>query len=212
MKYVFFKILLTFIILFLPSITFGQALKGFFSLSPPVKLWVILHPFAACKASEITEKALATAKSIKDDPRLDGLENGGQADAFRHAYWMALMSQNFNCSKAFRLGRAHERGNIRDFRKGRLEEGELPDSVSIAMDLYNNCVGVHIGFENRKASEIELAEIVIRAILAGEMMIIKRNEQGQFLNCENEVIQHEDWRGIWNNERCLVKSNFPDME
>ncbi|MGI8893001.1 MAG: DUF6973 domain-containing protein [Bacteroidia bacterium] len=186
----------------------AQTGKSFLKLSPPVKLWVITHPFAACKSAKLTEQALAMTKEVKNDIRLDGLENGGQVDAFRHAFWMALMAQKYSCQKAFRLGKAHEKGNIRDFRKGKLEEGELPDSISVAMDHFNNCIGVHIGYENRKATSAELAEIVIDRILSGEMMIIKKDKEGRFLNCQGEMIHTKDWRGFWNNNRCLVRSNM----
>ncbi|MGI8892951.1 MAG: DUF6973 domain-containing protein [Bacteroidia bacterium] len=196
----------------MPGFAYSQKGRGFFKLNPSVQLWVITHPFSACRASKISDKALNMTMIVKDDPRLDGLENGGQVDAFRHAYWMALMSQQYNCRRAYRLGKAHEKGNVRDFRKGRLEEGELPDSVSVAMDLFNNCIGVTIGFENSEASENELAEIVIHKILAGEMRIIKRNAEGWFIDCDDQIIQPGEWLGIWQNSRCLVKSNNTLLE
>lgn len=208
LRYTFLKILLTTCLVFLAQGLKAQTQQGFFSLSPSVKLWALTHPFAACRASVITDMALEMTQKVRDDPRLDGLENGGRVDAFRHAYWMALMSQRFNCRKAYRLGKAHEKGNKRDFRKGRLEEGELPDSVSVAMDMYNNCVGVHIGFANHDASGEQLAEIVIGKILAGEMLIIRRNAAGDFLDCDGGFIESQDWQGRWQNNRCLVRSDY----
>jgi len=206
-RYVNIKILLT-----ITSISFSSTVSaqddGFFKLSTPVKLWILTHPFSACKAKKIAEIARIRAVELKNDSRLDGLENGGQIDAFRHAYWMALMAQKYTCGKAFRLGRAYEKGNVRDFKKGNREEGELPDSVSVAMDSYNNCIGVFIGFENPEASEGELADVVIKKILEGEMMIVKRNRNGFFLSCDGQIIGNNEWRGKWNNQRCLVNSNF----
>lgn len=209
--YVSIKILLTIISIFFSTNVTAQG-DGFFKLSTPVKLWILTHPFSACKAKKIAETARMKADELKKDIRLDGLENGGQIDAFRHSYWMALMAQRFNCRRAFRLGKAYEKGNERDFKKGNQEEGELPDSVSIAMDLYNNCVGVHIGFENPDASEKELAEVVIKKILDGELLIVKRHRSGSFLSCDDQVIGNNEWQGKWNNQRCLVKSNFKHSE
>ena len=212
MKYVFLKILLALTFLFSPFSLLSQGANNFFKLSSPVKLWVITHPFAACKAASISKEALEMTKWIKNDQRLDGFDNGGQVDAFRHAYWMALLSQSFNCRKAFRLGLAHEKGNIRGFKKGRLEEGEPPDSVSVAMDHYNNCVGVNIGFDYPNLSRQELAEIIITKILEGQLLIIKRNNDGKYLSCDGSVIENSQWKGHWNTSRCLVKSNYHQID
>ena len=67
--------------------------KMFCKLSGPEKAWVIFHPFIAKKTWKITEQARMETKSLLLDPRLDGDEDGGQLDAFRHAFWMASLSQ-----------------------------------------------------------------------------------------------------------------------
>ena len=207
MKYVPAKILLTLCINFLCLPLKAQSLGDFFKLRGPVKIWVITHPFSACKAARLSTEAQEMTQKVKTDSRLDKYENGGRLDAFRHAYWMALLSQEFNCRRAYRLGLAHEKGNKIDFRKDKTEEGAPVDSISISMDLYNNCIGVHLGFENPEASHEEIAEIVMREIAAGKMKIIKRDEAGNLLSCEGKIIEKEEWEGIWNNERCLVNSD-----
>lgn len=211
MKYVSLQILLTIIGIFFSSGIPAQHESGFFKVKGPVKLWIITHPFSACNAKRIAEKARIKTNELRIDQRLDGLENGGQLDAFRHAYWMALTSQKYNCRRAFRLGRAHEKGNRIDFIKGNREEGELPDSVSVAMDLHNNCKGVYIGFENPEATEEELAAKVIDKILKGEMLIINRNSGGVFVDCEGKLIEAGEWKGIWNNRRCLIRSDYKPL-
>ena len=207
MKYVFFKILFTVVLLFVTAHSTAQNPGDFFKLTWPVKIWVLTHPFSACKALAISREAVEMTDKKKNDNRLDSLYNGGKLDAFRHAYWMALLARQFNCNRAYKLGNAHERGNILDFKKAALEEGQPVDSVSIAMDLYNNCVGVQAGFNNPEVSNEVLAEIIISQIIEGQMLIINRNEIGQFLNCDGQIIEETAWKGKWNNERCLVNSD-----
>src|SRR4051812_15084088 len=84
--------------------------KEFKKLSCPEKKWVLFHPFVAKKTFVFTQQARDASKEMIKDASLDGDENGGQVDAFRHAYWMALLSQNICWRKARWLGYAHEKG------------------------------------------------------------------------------------------------------
>lgn len=179
----------------------------FRNLSPPEKRWVLFHPFVAAKARKITEKARSETKALRQDPRLDGDENGGQLDAFRHAYWMALLSQKFCWKKARSLGRAHEKGNFIDFKRHRMEDGILPDSVASVMDLKNNESGVWIGRENKMLTTDSLKEVIVKNIMEGQLYIIRKNEHGKFLNCQGEVIDTNLFLHRWNIPKCLVPSN-----
>ena len=87
-----------------------------------------------------------------------GAEDGHQ-DAFRHAYWNALMVQRFGLDWAARMGTAHERlpGNPADRE---------------AMDLYNNEVGRRIAEQHPDASPEELADLVEQAVRRGDMVVI----------------------------------------
>lgn len=71
-------------------------------------------------------------------------------DAFRHAYWSALMAQRDEESAA-RLGDAHERSS----------KGPYPE---VYMDLHNNRVGRRIGAANKDASREQIFDLV-----AGEL-------------------------------------------
>src|ERR1700751_2546470 len=76
-----------------------SVIKSFRSLSYPEKLWVIEHPFVAKKAFHCTQRARLVTDSLEKTGILkDG--NGGQLDAFRHAYWMALLVQKISPHKA----------------------------------------------------------------------------------------------------------------
>jgi hypothetical protein len=88
--------------------------------------------------------------------------NDGHNDAFRHAYWNALLTKRFGADFAERFTLAHEgvAGNKADRE---------------AMDLYNNEVGRRIATENPNASEEELANLVQQAVQSGETVVIDRN-------------------------------------
>jgi len=182
--------------------------EGFHQLSCPEKWWVIFHPFIAKKTFRLTQQARNASKQIVKNQLLDGDENGGQVDAFRHAYWMALLSQHICWRKARWLGNAHEKGNYLDFKKHRLEEGALPDSVSGAMDLFNNKIGIEIGRANKKLPDPELQTIVRDSIFSGKMKVIYKNGIGEPMDCDSKRIDMEKYQHEWNIPKCLMNSNY----
>lgn len=168
---------------------------------------MIFHPFIAKKALRIGEEARTISKNIANDRELDGDENGGQIDAFRHAYWMARLSQEMRWKKAYRLGKAHEKGNYKDYKKHRNEEGTLPDSASGEMDLRNNKIGIEIGQNNKNSDTEYLINTVKKDILNGKLWVIYKDNQGHFLNCNGDIIEPDAMKGKWINTKCIVPSN-----
>jgi len=179
--------------------------QNFKKLSTPEKCWVIWHPFVAKKAYRITKTARKATFKVEKDSVLVGTGNGDQVDAFRHAYWMAVLTSAIGERRSKKLGKAHEKGNYKDYKKRRKEDGVIPDKVSSEMDLYNNLIGIEIG----KVTEItELKKVVIDAVKNGKCKIIKINSLGNNLDCEENVIPVENLKGKWENEKCLVDSNL----
>ncbi len=88
--------------------------------------------------------------------------NDGHRDAFRHAYWNALMTKSFGAQFTENFTTAHEGvpGNPADRE---------------AMDLYNNGVGRRIATQNPNASDEELADLVQAAVDSGQMVVLDRN-------------------------------------
>jgi hypothetical protein len=167
---------------------------------------VILHPFVAKKAFRITQEVLKVSQEELSDKKLDGKGDGGQVDAFRHCYWMAMLSGSVSPKKAQKLGKAHERGNYLDFKKGRKEEGALPDSVSSEMDLFNNLRGIELRMVHEKESPEQLKTEVIDLILNGKLLIIRTDERGNFLDANHHTIDMTIWKGKWNIPKDLVPS------
>jgi len=77
-------------------------------------------------------------------------------DAFRHAYWSALMATH-SVSDAKQIGDSHERT-----RPGSYEETH--------MDLHNNKVGREIGAANAKKTHQEIAALVAQALKEGRLI------------------------------------------
>lgn len=198
--------LLTVVLIFCaPSSSYAQS-AAFKKLSCPEKWWVFLHPFIAKKAYRITTEARAVSKEMENDSLLDHDADGGQVDAFRHSYWMARLTQEMCKHKALSLGKAHEKGNYKDFTKHRQGEEVFSDSAASAMDLFNNDIGASTGEENKSLPEAELIKLIRRKILSGEMRIILKDKEGHSLTCDGKILGLEKFQGIWNIPRCVVSS------
>ena len=201
------KILVIAIILSATQMISQSKIKSFFELSGPKRTWVLFHPFKATKSLKISKETNRVADSIAKTNLLDGDKNGGQVDAFRHAYWMARLRQEIGKRAARSLGRAHEKENYLLYKKRRLEDGTVPDEVSSIMDLYNNEQGLKLITKGSKTSKKGLIYRVINAILQGKMKIIKKDKKGNFLTKEGKIISKESLKGKWKNNKYLVPSN-----
>lgn len=181
--------------------------KNFFDLSRPAKNWVVLHPFKAKKALKISLEVQRISDSIKQTNLLDGDANGGQVDAFRHAFWMARLQQEIGKSAARSLGKKHEKENYLTFKKNKLEDGFLPDEIASIMDLHNNEEGLKLIKKGSEISKDGLIFRVVNAIKAGKMKIIKKDISKNYLTCDGKKIAKESLKGKWVNNKCLTSSN-----
>ncbi len=156
-----------YILFFLSTTVYSQQSKmnKFKALSCPEKCWVILHPFVAKKALEVSENTRVITAQIMKERLLVGDGSGGQVDAFRHAFWMANLTLEIGWRRAKSLGRFHEKGNYRDYKKRRLEDEVIPDKISSEMDLFNNNVGIEIG---KITPILNLKSVVIIAVKEGK--------------------------------------------
>jgi hypothetical protein len=124
----------------------------------------------------LTKKALQVADSIHRAGILKGGMSGGQPDAFKHAYWMALLSQEISARKAFKLGKAHEKGNYLTYKKAKKKGlADSHNTLASEMDLWNNDKGIEIGITNKDIPAIQLQQIIIDSIKSGAMRTILNN-------------------------------------
>lgn len=182
--------------------------KKFKTLSRPEKCWVIWHPFIAKKTNSISLEARKFANEALKDTLLDSDGNGGQVDAFRHTLWMAMLVREIRIRAAKKLGNAHEKGNYLDYKKHRTEEGTLPDAQSCQMDFLNNDAGIQIGISLKNETIDSLKTYIKNEIINGKLWIIKKDKNGNFLNCNGDLLKTEDYMGKWENDKCIVASDF----
>lgn len=103
-------------------------------------------------------------QTVDSDDAATWQNNDGHRDAFRHAYWNALMTREYGRGWAATFGTAHEA------RPGNEANRE-------AMDLYNNAVGRSIAAEHPNASKEQLGGLVQQALLDGRLIV--KDARGQ---------------------------------
>jgi hypothetical protein len=171
-------------------------------------IWGLFHPVSAIKIKKIS-KSLNVIYNLKEIKlELDSYENGGKLDAFRHTFFMAAFAQKVKISKLRKLGIAHEKGNYRQFIKNQTENKEIPDSMGTVMDLFNNELGYKIGKANKKLLLPDLKYIVLKEIQNGNALVMKRDKTGNYLDCENNIINTTLFFKKWFVPKCLVKSDY----
>ena len=195
----------------LPIIASGQnspgMIRSFWKISWPEKKWVITHPFISSKAFRSAKDARQLAQKLLNDSLLDADPDGGQIDAFRHAYWMASLSQKICWKKAVKLGEAHEKGNFRNFKKGRREELYQADSLRSVRDSKKSLAGTANGCRNREISSDSLKIVILDEIQNGNMYVLLKDRSGRFLDCNHQVLDTASFIGIWKIPKCLVASD-----
>jgi len=200
---------LLFLVLLFPFYTNAQSnWQQFKKLQGAQKTWVLLHPFKAKRAFIVSREASRVSDSLRASPLLDGDHAGGQVDAFRHAFWMALLRQQIGENAARSLGKAHEKDNYKTYKERKLEDGVVPDKISSEMDLFNNEVGLTLSRKDNNLPKNGLMYRVINTILQGKLKIIKKDKNGNFLTCNDEVIPKKTLAEKWENNKCLVNSNY----
>lgn len=177
--------------------------------SRPEIVWAMFHPFVAVKALQISKQAESITDRIKQDSIIGSDGSGGKLDGFRHICWTALLVQNIAPAKVRSLGNAHEKANYLYYKKHKKEDGIYPDSISSVMDLRNNEIGIKIGLNNKGKDAETLKNIIITAIQEGNAWILRKNADGDFLDCDGNILIISNYTGEWYIPKCLVKSNTP---
>ncbi|WP_436493484.1 DUF6973 domain-containing protein [Actinokineospora sp. HUAS TT18] len=114
-----------------------------------------LSPQDRVVANDLSQTALDDSRTVFNGA---GMEDG-HSDAYRHAYWNAMMANDFGAEWTEDYATAHERG-------------PGGTDTSHAMDLHNNEVGRRIAEEHPGASREELSAYVEQAVRDGEMVVI----------------------------------------
>jgi hypothetical protein len=200
-------ITLLFLLLTFPAYTQSR-ISAFFKLSGPEKCWTLTNLFKAGRAHRITAYVRNETAILYRKQELDTFPHGGKLDAFRHAFWMACLGTTIGEKASRKLGKAHEKGNYKAFKKGKTEDGFLQDATAVEMDLYNNEEGLRIAKENKDVAFSDLQQKIISAIREGKMKIMKRDAQGRLTDCNGKVTPLvERKKTDWKMPYCLLPSH-----
>ncbi|MEK5521243.1 DUF6973 domain-containing protein [Heyndrickxia sp. FSL W8-0423] len=125
------------------------------------------HPIKASKAKKLAEQALDSAKYRYKDYTLWQ----GNGDAYRHAFWSALMTVHIDRDFAYEAGYAHEG----------YKPGASIKSLDVKMDILNNYSGRKDGTygEGKKYSDKQLAEYILDTVSAGKKVRIRTYTSGK---------------------------------
>ncbi|MBL7917268.1 MAG: hypothetical protein JNM96_02655, partial [Bacteroidia bacterium] len=167
--------------------------------------WAFAHPFAACKVKKIHKKLKPFYNESELKMSLDSFSQGGKLDAYRHVFYMAAFAQKIKAKKIIKLGKAHEKTNYRQFKKGKGKNTILPDSLSSIMDLWNNEIGVTLARDNKELSYEELKHKVIKLINENKAFYFLRDANGNFLDCDGKtIIDLKKYQDKWYIPKCML--------
>lgn len=208
MKKIVFLIFAFVMICFQNNLKAQNMFSDFFRVSHQERAWALWHPFIASEAYQITQRTNEIVDSLKIHELNDTLDCDGLADATRHTLWMALLASNIRAKAACKLGCSHELANYNTYQQNLLNGGCIHDSVSAAMDIHNNTVGLKIGIRMKGASEKEIISAVLESIYSGQCLFILSNPAGLFLDKNNQPIPSENLKSRWLTARILVPTNY----
>ena len=109
---------------------------------------------------------------------------GDKSDAYRHAMWQALNTQDTGESFTRKWANAHEYSS---------PVNEL--KTDLYMDIHNNDVGIEIGKNNPWANAEELSKIIIERIDKGDMLIIS-DDQSKLLKSNGKPVKESEIRAL----------------
>lgn len=199
MRRFFVYFLMTFLFLNLSAQKFQKIYE---SMTFEDKLWVIKNHDKVLRAVDISTSVMKTMDSLDKVNFLGGNKEGGIFDAFRHIYWMYNLSSEVGEECARKVGEIYEGYGEYIFKT---TEMSGYDSVGKQMDLFNNELGINLKKQSIK-KRLVFSEIR-KIIKLGKAKIVKKNQNGEDLDINGEIIPTEEWKKSWNNRRVLVNSN-----
>ena len=195
-------------------------LEGLEKARPEEIKWAVLNPVDALYIAGSNgqggnrELAQNTAQDLESRGKLKFLGDGS-ADAFRHAYWNALNTADIGSTEAADFATLHELGETNPAKD---PKNELYDPISIQMDLHNNYKGRQIANENPDASDAELKTLVLKAVYNGDLLKIKMNSNGEWLDKNGNITKDVrekvlvTTKGENYNGKLLGQNNYvPDL-
>ncbi|OXM72494.1 MULTISPECIES: DUF6973 domain-containing protein [Amycolatopsis] len=142
---------------------------------------MVVNPQNTIRHLGVKEEAETAGEQSFPDPDGPGPEGGragtgeNHRDAFRHAYWNALMTREFGENSAEQVGTGHERRPEDPVDK----QPPLFAERQEAMDLYNNSIGRRIATElGPQATDADVRAVIEQAIRDGKLVVFNQDHTG----------------------------------
>jgi|GEM_PF-4542450 len=119
------------------------------------KEYAIKNPIDGGRAYLASKNAKEKVRELYGDKVSNAHNN--EADAFRHAYWSYLMTQEIGAEDAKRVGDGHERSRVND-------------DTERFMDLYNNRLGRQLALDPKNKGR-PAEEVIQEAIKTGKLRL-----------------------------------------
>jgi hypothetical protein len=130
------------------------------------------------KALDIQENSEVAFSMTEDVYGSNG--KGDESDAFRHAFFQAINTQDVGGRFTRKFSDAHEYSTPVD------------EKSDLYMDIHNNDVGIEVGKNNPDATHEELKVIILDKIKNGELLIINGNNK--LIKSDGTLIKAKDIR------------------
>ena len=145
------------------------------NLSPTERLLAIANPLAALKVDSTRAEAVEEFHSRYGwDTRTDIID-GSNGNAFLHCYWNALLSKEIGAYLAKLFTDAHEYGLANNYTWIDDNVGYSYAEINVAMDIFNNNVGINLGAYNKNQANWFIAGEVQKYVDNGWLLRIKVN-------------------------------------
>ncbi len=155
----------------------------------------INHPIKAIKTGTANRPAWGISKTasnfevnLRNKAGLRGGSEGDQGNAYRHAIWQAMLTNEFGENQAQRIGNAHEDNITTNMNQRYFAKKGLADQM---VDLLNNEIGREIGKENKGTDNRKLAEAVLKEYRQNGLWIVSEDEKLGFKVEKTRLTQQE---------------------
>ncbi|MGB0868508.1 MAG: RHS repeat domain-containing protein [Flavobacteriales bacterium] len=128
---------------------------------------------------------------------------GGRQNAIRHTLWQSLLTRDINEKQASRIGYAHEQEGNKDysldwnvFVSGSTDDqiNENLESADRIVDLLNNKIGRKIAKSNPKATNVEMALLVLKEYYTNGLWTLKESENGRIQELQLTKLTEEQYK------------------
>ena len=189
-------------IIFLTKLHAQDFEKIYRSMSFKDKMWCIQNYDCVLSAIDISMDVMQVMDSLNKVKFLGGNIEGGKFDALRHIYWMYSLSSEIGEECSRKIGQIYENYGYYIYST---TDNSGYDSVGMQMDLFNNELGILLNLD------VKEKQLIIKAIeeiiTSGQAKVIKKDQNGESLDVNGEIIPESEWKKQWNNRRVLVNSN-----